>query len=353
MFLLLSACSDEKTSTKPEVKTITHSIYASVTVEPTNLYTAYPQQSGIIAEVFISEGDTVVAGQKIGTILNSGMEVNQEMALLQYELAESKLFGSGNTLKSIESEIDILESQVEYDSSNYFKNKGLLDKGVVSATTVDNMELKYDLSKKQLASTYQKYTQVKEELESSLKLSEANLKVANINLDDSYIYSFIDGMVYNVQKETGEFISSQMPFAQIGSKDQFTIKMLVDEEDITSIKIGQQVIVSLEAYPNDVFICEVSKILPQKDPVNQTFTVEGFFLETPPTLYYGMSGESNIIIEEIEDALVIPREYLNENGEVNIGSELIKVEAGLKDLEFVQILDGLTESTEIFLHDED
>lgn len=353
MSIFLSSCGEKQNAITPTKKSITHSIYASVTVEPDNLYTAYSQQTGIISEVFVSEGDTVFAGQKIGSIINSGMEVNEEKAKLQYQLAESKLYGSGNTLKSIESEIDILKAQVKFDSSNYFKNKKLLDQNVVSETTVDNLKLKYDLSQKQLVSAQQKYVQLKDELESSLKLSEANLKVAKINLDDSYIYSFIDGMVYDVQKETGEFISPQMPFAQIGSRDKFVLKMLVDEEDITQIVIGQQVVASLESYPGETFQCEVTKIYPQKDPVNQTFTVEGIFLETPSTLLYGMSGESNIIIEEVEEALVIPRIYLNESSEVKTSSGLIKVTTGLKDMEYVQIIDGLDENTKIYPHDED
>lgn len=354
-FLLVTmySCGEEHQGILPSKKSITHSIYASVTVEPANLYTAYSQQTGIISEVFVSEGDTVYAGQKIGSIINNGMEVNQEMAKLQYHLAESKLYGSGNTLKSIMSEIDILKSQVKFDSSNYFKNKGLLENNVVSETSVDNLKLKYDLSQKQLDNAKQKYIQVKEELESGLKLSQAQLKVANINLDDSYIYSFIDGRIYNLQKQTGEFISPQIPFAQIGSKDQFVLKMLVDEEDITQITIGQQVIVSLESFPGETFHCQVTKIYPQKDPVNQTFTVEGVFLDAPNKLLYGMSGESNIIIEEIEETLTVPRKYLNDNNEVKTKDGLIQVKTGLKDLEFVQILEGIDGTTKIFPINED
>ncbi|CAG5081920.1 efflux RND transporter periplasmic adaptor subunit [Parvicella tangerina] len=351
--VLLSACGEKREGIKPEIKPLTHSIYASVIVEPANLYTAYPQLTGIISEVFVNEGDSVFAGQKIGSIINNGMEVNQEKAKLQYQLAESKLYGSGNTLKSLKSEIDILKSQVKFDSSNYFKNKKLLQEEVVSESSVDNLKLKYDLSQKQLDNAYQKYEQMKDELQSSLKLSEANLKVANINLDDSYIYSFIDGMVYSVEKETGEFISSQMPFAIIGSRDQFVLKMLVDEEDITQVKIGQQVIVSLESYPEETFRCEVSKIYPQKDQVNQTFTVEGIFLEKPSTLLYGMSGESNIIINEIEEAMVIPRKYLNAKNEVRTKDGMVTVKTGLKDLEFVQILEGIDQDTKIYPLDED
>ncbi|MCB9197312.1 MAG: efflux RND transporter periplasmic adaptor subunit [Flavobacteriales bacterium] len=348
MLATLSSCSDEKKGIHPEQQPISHSIYASVTVKPAHLYTVYPQAAGIISNIFISEGDTVFSGEKIGSISNSNMEVNKEKALVQYQLAESKLYGTSNTLKSIETEISTLIAQVRFDSINYYKNLKLYDQDALAGTALDNSKLKYELSQKQLQNATQKYSQVKDELKSNLKLSEANLKVADINLDDSYMYSLIDGMVYSVQKEIGEFISSQMPFALIGSRDQFVLEMLVDEEDITQIKLGQQVIVSLEAYPDTTFRCEVTKILPQKDPINQTFTVEAIFLEKPNTLLLGMSGESNIIIQELESAIVIPRDYLSENKEVMTKDGLKKVKTGLMNLEFVQILEGLDENTLIF-----
>jgi HlyD family secretion protein len=351
--VFLISCSDEQKSITPVQQNITHSIYAAVTVKPDNLYTVYAQQTGIISEIFVTEGDSVFAGQKIGAIINENMELNQEKAILQYQLAESKLYGQGNTLKTLESEIESLKSQVKFDSINYFKNVKLEKEKVVPKTTLDNFKLKYDLSTNQLSNAQQKFFQIKKELENSLEQSKTNLKVAKINLSDSYIYSLIDGMIYSIEKEIGEFISSQIPFAQIGSKNNFVIEMLVDEEDITQVRIGQKVVVSLEAYPDTAFLCEVTKIYPQKDPVKQTFTVEGIFLEQPKTMFFGMSGESNIIIEQQENVLVIPREYINDKNQVRTKDGLITVKTGLKDMSHIQILEGLTVNSKIYPLDED
>jgi multidrug resistance efflux pump len=349
---ILISCKEKKTAITPIQQDITHSIYASVTVKPDHLYTVYPQQTGIISEIFVTEGDSVYAGQKIGSIINDNIELNQEKAALQYQLAESKLYGQGNTLKTLQSEIESLKSQVQYDSINYFKNLKLEKEKVVTKTALDNYKLKYELSTNQLSNSQQKYIQIKKELENSLEQSKTNLKVAKINLNDSYIYSLIDGMIYSVEKEIGEFISSQIPFGQIGSKNNFVIEMLVDEEDITQIKIGQKVVVSLDAYADTSFMCEITKIYPQKDLIKQTFTVEGIFLEQPATVLFGMSGESNIIIDHQENAIVIPREYLNDKNQVNTKEGLITVKTGLKDMNHVQILDGITVDTKIFPLDE-
>jgi HlyD family secretion protein len=350
---ILVSCSEEQKSIVPVQQNITHSIYAAVTVKPENLYTVYAQQTGIISEIFVTEGDSVFAGQKIGAIINDNFELNQEKATLQFQLAESKLYGQGNTLKTLVSEIESLKSQVKFDSVNYYKNVKLEKEKVVTKTALDNLKLKYDLSINQLNNAQQKYIQIKKELENSLDQSKTNLKVAKINLSDSYIYSLIDGMIYSVEKEMGEFISSQIPFAQIGSKNIFVVEMLVDEEDITQVRIGQKVVVSLEAYPDTAFMCEVTKIYPQKDAVKQTFTVEGIFLEQPKTLFFGMSGESNIIIEQQDNALVIPREYINDKNQVRTKEGMVTVKTGLKDMSYIQILEGITVNTKIYPLDED
>jgi HlyD family secretion protein len=351
--LILLSCNQDKKSITPLEQPITHSIYASAIVKPAYLYTVYPQQTGIISEIFVSEGDSVIAGQKIGSIINDNFELNKEKAALQYQLAESKLYGQGNTLKTLQNELEAILAQVSYDSVNYFKNLKLEKEKVVSQTTLYNYQLKYELSKNQLSTTKQKYYQIKKELENSLQQSKANLEVAKINLNDSYLYSLIDGLVYSVEKEIGEYISPQTPFGQIGSKNAFIIEMQVDEEDITKVRIGQKVIVALEAYPDTSFMCEVAKIYPQKDLIRQTFTIEGIFLEQPKTLLFGMSGECNIIIEQEEKAIVIPREYINDKNQVKTKDGLVEVKIGLKDINYVQIIYGITTHTQIFPLDED
>ena len=57
--------------------------------------------------------------------------------------------------------------------------------------------------------------------------------------------------------------------------------MLVDEVDIVRILKNQEVLISLDAYENQIFKGKVSKIYPKKDERNQTFKVEAVFNESP------------------------------------------------------------------------
>jgi multidrug efflux pump subunit AcrA (membrane-fusion protein) len=121
--------------------------------------------------------------------------------------------------------------------------------------------------------------------------------------------------------------------------------MLVDEVDIVKLKIGQRALIVLDAYPNRVFEAKVSKIYPKKDERSQTFKVEALFSKSPPTLYPGLSGEGNIIIEQKEDALVIPKEYLINDSLVETETGRVKIRAGLQDLDRVEVLSGIDAGT--------
>jgi multidrug efflux pump subunit AcrA (membrane-fusion protein) len=93
-----------------------------------------------------------------------------------------------------------------------------------------------------------------------------------------------------------------------------------------------------------VFEATVRKINPIMNERSKTFTIEADFIKPPPALYPNLTCEANIIIQQKESALTIPRNYLLAGNKVMLeNKELRKVVVGLKDYEKVEILGGLTE----------
>jgi multidrug efflux pump subunit AcrA (membrane-fusion protein) len=136
--------------------------------------------------------------------------------------------------------------------------------------------------------------------------------------------------------------------ASIGSASDFVVEMLIDEVDIVKIAVGQKVIISLDAYQGQVFTGKVSKIYPKKDERNQTFMVEALFDEAPEKLFPGLSGEANIVIATKKDVLSIPKDYLTEGSKVKTDDGLESIETGLENMDFVEVLSGITDKTGIY-----
>ena len=172
--------------------------------------------------------------------------------------------------------------------------------------------------------------------------------MSELRTGDYVIRSNINGKVFQLNKEKGEFVNMQEAIAVLGDKQDFKLEMLIDEVDISKVMLGQKFLVTLEAYENKVFEARINRIAPRMDDRTQTFTVEASFVKSPPRLYMGLTGEGNIVINEKGKALVIPREFLQPGNKVDTDKGTITVKTGLSNWSYVEILSGLNEGDKIY-----
>ncbi|MEL6562656.1 MAG: hypothetical protein AAFQ94_31090, partial [Bacteroidota bacterium] len=116
---------------------------------------------------------------------------------------------------------------------------------------------------------------------------------------------------------------------------------------------GQSVYINLNTHKADNFKGKVSKIYPSFDDVEQSFVVEASFDQLPATIYHNTQLQANIIIDQIEDALVIPSGYLSEGDSLEIeDSQKIAVKLGIRNDQWVQVISGVDESVTLLKPDE-
>ncbi|MBT8394020.1 MAG: HlyD family efflux transporter periplasmic adaptor subunit [Bacteroidia bacterium] len=345
------SCSDKNEKINPVKRDITESVYSSVTIQPDSLYQVYSVVAGILDRNLVEEGDLVSKNKPILQIINNTPKLNTQNAKLSLDLARENYNGSAAILSGIEDEILAASLQFKNDSINYFRQKNLWEQNIGSKTEFDTKKLKYQLSSNNLNLLKSKYNRTKNELKTALKQAENNYKTSLITTKDFTVKSKVNGKVYALNKNEGEIISTMAPIATIGSASNFIIEMLVDEVDIVRISKDQKVVISLDAYKDAVFTGKVAKIYPKKDERNQTFLVEALFDEEPKTLYPGLSGEANIIIANRKDVLTIPKEYLIEHNKVTTDDGEISIETGLQNMDFVEVLSGISEETNIYKPD--
>jgi multidrug efflux pump subunit AcrA (membrane-fusion protein) len=344
---LLTACGESQETIKPAVEDMTESVYASLTIEPEDMYDVYTTISGIIDSIAVSEGDTVHKGQLIALISSDISHLNTENAKLNLELAKKRYTGDANLLEKLEDQISANNDQLQLDSINYFRQKRLMEKNVGSKIELQTKKLKYDISKSNRDMLQKEYEQLQIQLKNQLKQSQNSLSLAKVSLDDYMIRADIDGSVYSIMKEKGEIISPQTPIAKIGRSNSFLIVMRIDEVDIARVALGQKIVVSLDAYKGQTFSGKVSKIYPLKDDRTQTFKVEAIFDIAPERLYAGLSGEANIIISKKKNVLTIPLEYLTDDQKVLTDTGRVAVELGVRNIDKVEIISGINKTTEI------
>jgi len=340
LFFLLVGCSDKQVTTRPTKETITESIYASGIIKSDNQYQVFATVNGIIERVMVEEGDTVKRGQILIGIANSTQQLNKENASLAASYYD--LNANQEKLTDAQQAISLSRDKLKNDSLLYFRQLSLWKQNVGSKVELEQRELGYENARSNYLSAKVKYNDLKRQLAFNSSQSKQNLRISEQLESDYTVRSDIDGIVYGLNKTKGELVGPQTPLAVIGDANHFVLEMQVDEYDITQVKKGQVVIVSMDSYKGQVFEARVTKINPLMNERTKTFTIEAEFVKRPAVLYPNTSFEANIVLKTKQNALLIPRSYLNADNTVTlVDGTIVKVKTGLKDYQKIEIVAGL------------
>ena len=345
LFVFLSySCTKKRDRIKPVLSNITESVYASATIKAVGQYEVFSTVNGILKEIAVNPGDTVKAGEILFVLDDNTARLNTESSRLSLEL-------SGETSYRLqEMELNVRQSHDRFllDSSLFIRQKRLWEKNIGTQMEFEQRQLAFASSKNNYASAQAKLRQLQIQLRNEHQRAKVGFEISRKRESDYIIRSGLSGIMFDVLKHKGELISPQMPLAIVG-KPNYTLEMYVDENDIAKIRLGQPVEVTMDSFKGQVFEGVVDRIYPIMNQKSRTFQVDGHFVNPPPSLYPELTAEANIIIQTKKNALIIPRNYLEDNQYVWISNdERRQVKTGLRDYLKVEILQGLDTSQFIY-----
>lgn len=346
----LIACGKKQESTHAQLKSLTESVYASGTIKAEDEYKVFANTSGLIDQILIEEGDTVHPGQPIIRIENDNTSLNQANSKIALSYAQENYSENSPMMTELKIQIQNAQNKYEIDSLNFIRYKTLRESEAISESAFEQYKLAFETSANNLKAAKSRYNSSRQQLRNEIERAENAYKMSNNTNNYAVIESRINGKVYGLYKNPGEMVMMQEPIALIGNDHHFIAELLIDETDISKLRVGQKVLLTLDTYGDEIFEGKVAKIYPLLDQRSQTFRIEVEFNQAPEILFPGLSIEGNIIITEKKQALVIPKAYLidkkfvlNENG------EKIKVETGLENMEYIEILSGIDSTQNIYL----
>ncbi len=305
-----------------------------------------------VKELYVKEGDHVTAGQLLAVLDSS--DISQELSLKR-----------GNVSLLQKQQAETLEDrQVEYDNAKkeYDDIKALFDIGAASQKELDDAKQKLDnipsADGKAALSAAEQQT-----------ISNANQEVSiqSSTLADCQIRSKIDGTVTRVNTKVGRFADEtedDKPMFVIENIENLQMKVLVGENDIGKISIGQKADITTDSMGKESVAGEVVRISPtgelkEGSASERVIPVYININEKNDKLIAGVTARATIHIAEASQALTVPFEAI---GELEDGSNvvyvvnedntihIVPVELGLEtDLYTEVISDELTEGQTIVL----
>ncbi len=148
---------------------------------------------GTIEKVAVQEGDYVKAGQVLVEIDHRIAEANYEKAKAKFELADSE----------------------------QHRLKSLYGKNFSSKRDLDNANMNY-------------------------QIAESELRLAEVNLQDTYLKSPIDGVVVQKTAEVGNLLEPGQVAVTISDIDHAWVSANIEETRVAQLKLGQPVSISID-----------------------------------------------------------------------------------------------------------
>ena len=192
-------------------------------------------------------------------------------------------------------------------------------------------------------------------------LEEAQEALADFQeqIGDGIVYAAEAGTVTEVAYAAGDEISNDAAIVTYTDPENVTITVSVSQDDISSVSVGEEVSISLTAYPEEIFSGTVSGIATSATAGSSTvnYDVTVLFSGDISKVYSGMTGEATFAGKTISDTLYISnqavlldgaRSYvkvLEEDGSVReadvttgySNGKIVAVESGLEEGETVLI----------------
>ena len=343
--LLFVQCQQSKEYIQPERRKLVEAVYASGKVKAVDQYQVFSTLGGLVNQVFVQEGDTLDVNTPILSLQSSNAALNIENADVSLAILKEEASAQKGRLYELGLQAQMAKNKYQFDSALLAKQQRLWAQNIGSGINLEQQELAANQSYKQWKQAESAHLFAANQHRAEMQKASNLLQMQMNNAQDLLVRSATQGKLYFLNKKLGEMVLPQEPVALIGKADDFLIELQVDEQDISKIRVGQKVLINLESYPNQVFEAQIQRIIPYMKEANKSFEVEALFIQKPKVLYPNLSLEANIIIQEIEDALCLPKKILKANDKViTLKGDTLQLELGAQSMEWVQILSGATES---------
>ena len=333
----------------------------------------------------------IYGSTRITSIVEDGVIVKEGDFLVQFDASEfeNRVRQEQNALDNAKAELisqqASIESRRDEQENNYLIQQYDYEKAKLqyqqmkyeAATKQRQMELDFKKSELNLLQAKKKLESQKiideatlSKAELQVKQAELKLKTAQEILDSLTLTAPLGGMVVlqdvygmnGIEKvKVGSTPYPGMDIIQIPNLSVMQVKIQVNEIDIGRVKVGQQVIITLDAIEGPIFYGKVTNIatlarteMGSEDKVfDMEVTIDGEDNRLKP----GMTAQCKVVTEKIENVLYVPLESVFEKQDTTVvyikngGFDQRVVSVGAKNSDYIIIAEGVSEGEEVALRD--
>lgn len=189
---------------------------------------------------------------------------------------------------------------------------------------------------------------VKEESAANVQVLEAKLALALARLSKFEIKAPFSGIVGIRSVSMGDYVKDGADLVNLEDISSVKVDFRVPERFIDRIQTGQAIELIVDALPGKPFRAQVDAVDPQIDSSGRSALLRGRIANPEARLKPGMFARVRLILDERENAMVIPEEAIMPMGDkttvwkiVDAKAQRAEVKTGLRRDAKVEIVEGL------------
>lgn len=283
----------------------------SGSLTPLSQTTIKAKVGGELLEVRVREGQAVSKGEVLARIdtRNQQAQVASQRAGLEKAKA------------------DLAIAKLNLDN-----NRRLLERNFIAQNVLDTSQSTFDAAV------------------AGVKLAEAQLRLAEIGLQDSVVRAPFAGIISRRLAEPGEKVSSDSPLLGLVDLTQLELQASAPASEIPSVKPGQKAQVRVDGYGDQRFEATVARINPATEQGSRSILIYLSLDNSAGLLRGGMFAQGELVIGQSGEGPVVPvaairseagLKYVMAVVDGKLQQKSVKLGLTTEDNALVEVLEGL------------
>lgn len=253
---------------KAEKRTLREKVAASGKIFPVTEIKISSDVSGEVVELYVAEGDSVVANQLLARIDPDAYQSQVERGEAGVRSAQAQAANARSQIETLRAQKEQVEAQLTNAREIHKRNEKLRKDGVISDadfdTSLSNLRALEANTRSSEASIRAAQESVKA-AEFQIQSAEAGLRELRTSLRRTTIYAPKGGIVSKLNIERGERVVGTIQMTgtemmRIADLSRMEVRVDVSENDIPRVSIGDMVDVEVDAYIGRKFKGQVTQI---------------------------------------------------------------------------------------------
>ncbi len=282
-------------------------------------YTIASAVGGRVTEIMAEQGERVQMGQNLVLLDRTTLERT-------YDMAQAKMIAAEAALTALESQpraVELTKAQAQLDTAKADLDAALAALDLLKESykpskppeaELHTAESTVELMRAGLALVQAQFEQVEAgPFEGEMDIAEAvveeamaNLQLVEHQLAELSLEAPVTGIVSQLLVRVGEVAAPGAPLATVLDPSVLTLTVYVPEAQVAKIRLGDEVEIKVDAFPEDVFAGRVryiadqaqftpTEVQTQEERVKLVFAVEVFIDDPDGRLKPGMPADAIII----------------------------------------------------------